>query len=769
MIPRHAVAFLAGIVVVECCDQLEEITRAAPLLVLAVVGFAVLRPRLVATCAAGVLWAWCRALLLLDHQQLPSDWETVDRVIVGDVVSLPKFTAGQSQFEFVPESAAGLPSRLQLTWYESQPAPRAAERWQLKVRLRSPRGFANPGGHDYEGSLFREGIGATGYVRAAPQNRSLADRRAAHPVLWLRALISEEIERAVGGAPAGRIVAGLAVGATERISAHQWQVFAATGTTHLIAISGLHVTMVAALAMVLTRALWTLPRLRRPKTNRSDLACLCGAATAGIYSLLAGFSVPTQRTLVMLLVALGATWLRRYQPASHVLALALIGVLLVDPHAALAPGFWLSFLAVAAILAMIGSVVGERRHAREFFVTQGVVSAALLPATLLLFGSVSLIAPAVNLLAIPVFSAVLVPVTLLGTALLWATPAMSDTCFRIAAMGIDLLWPVLEWTAALPGATAYLAAPALWLSAVLVLTTLMLLAPLPWRLRVPGLLLLAPLLVSTPERPAAGDFALTVLDVGQGLSIVLRTHAHTLLFDAGPRFRNGRSAGELAVVPYLRHEGIRDIDLLVVSHADADHIGGAPAIEQAISVREIRHGGAAPSLNAPAAACARGEAWMWDGVRFEFLHPGSRERWSKNDGSCVLAISAGPLRVLLTGDIEHGAERRIRDLGSWGKADVVVVPHHGSRSSSAPELIRAAAAQYAIVSAGAYNRWRFPHPDVVERWCNAGTNVIDTANWGAITVPFNSGIGMEQPRSYRADHRRFWHSRTPLAGQSLCS
>jgi competence protein ComEC len=677
---------------------------------------------------------------------------------------------GRTQFDLAlrDASVAGVPSRLRLSWFHAQRAPSAAETWQLVVRLRAPRGFANPGGYDYEGELFRAGIGATGYVRESPQNRRLALRKYRYPVLAARAAIARHIERTLSDSPAAGVVAGLAVGASQGISIEQWRVFAATGTTHLIAISGLHVTMVAALAMLVAQVVWRSSYGRPSRMSRSDVTCLCGALAACGYAALAGFSVPTQRTLVMLLCALSATWLRRVQPPTNVLSLALIAVLLYDPHAVLTAGLWLSFTAVAAIMLCVGSFLERPRPLRVFLATQVAVSVALVPATAVLFGSVSLVAPAVNLFAIPLYSGLLVPGTLLAIAL-QPLGGCSEFVLRWTARLFEGTWPVFDWAASLPGALIHMPMPEPWQCIVLGTSAVILLSPLPGRLRAPAVLAILSLMVAHPARPTTSAFALTALDVGQGLAVVVRTGAHALLFDAGPAFRSGRSAGDLVIVPYLRAQGVRQLDMLVLSHPDNDHAGGALAVEQAFPILTVRQGGIPRArLSAPSSTCADSEAWIWEGVTFEFLHPRASERWSDNNGSCVLAISAGGMRALLTGDIERDAEEYLLARGDLPRADIVTVPHHGSRSSSSAGFVGQVHAQLAIVSAGAANRWGFPDDSVVQRWCHEGAQVIGTAEWGAITIVVDAVTGLGPPRSERSEHRRYWHAPSPEAGAALC-
>ncbi|HSD74636.1 MAG TPA: DNA internalization-related competence protein ComEC/Rec2, partial [Steroidobacteraceae bacterium] len=456
-------------------------------------------------------------------------------------------------------------------------------------------------------------------------------------------------------------------------------------------------------------------------------------------------------------------------PPANVLSLALIAVLLYDPHAVLTAGLWLSFVAVAAIIMGAGSFLERPKPLRAFLSTQAAVSVALVPATALLFGSVSLVAPVANLFAIPLFSALLVPGTLLGIAFIVPFPWLGEQLFGLAARLYEVSWPAFEWAASLPGALIHLPAPQLPQALLMGASAVVLMSPSPGWMRAPGLLLLVSLICSQPARPVPGAFSLTTLDVGEGLSVVVRTHSHALLFDAGPAFRSGRSAGELVIVPYLQAQGISRLDMLVTSHADNDHAGGAAAVEEAFAVTTARQGGTPRmALRTPSSACNKGEAWIWEGVRFEFLHPLAGEQWSDNNGSCVLAITAGATRVLLTGDIEHDAEKQLLARTELAYTGIVIVPHHGSRSSSSERFVSRLHARWAVVSAGAGNRWGFPHETVVRRWCEAGAEVIGTAEWGAILITVDATTGATPPRSYRQEHRRYWHARSPGAGRSRC-
>jgi len=779
-LPGMALAFLAGIV---CMETRETLTSAAlcasPLATIAVL-LALIRPSCVPLLLAGTGWAAWSATNVMSGD-LEISLEGRDILAVGEVASLPERSAHQVQFDFAPataelgsrEEAAGanvrLPPRVRLSWYEAGRPPRAGERWQLEMRLRQRRGFSNPGGFDYEGQLFRERVGALGYVRGSSSNRLLGDG-AAQPILTLRERIVAALSERLADSHARGVLIGLAVGDTSGISPDAWRVFSRTGTTHLVAISGLHITMIATLAMGFVRVVWRVwPGPLRGA--RGDVAAACGALAAIAYSLLAGFSVPTQRTLAMLVVAFCAGFLRRRAPAATVLSLALIAVLCIDPHAVLAPGFWLSFLAVAGIVMAVRPGKGAGSETRNFFRAQGAVSVLLLPATLVLFGSVSLIAPLANLLAVPAFTLVLVPATLLGVACLGVAPAASDALLGFAARLFDWTWPVLERMADAPGALSFPPPASPLLLIALLLSAVATLTVLAGRLKLVPVVLVIPLFLAKPGRVDPGAFDVTVMDVGQGLSVLVETATHVLLYDAGPAFRSGRSAGELVVLPLLRHRAIRRVDQFVVSHDDSDHAGGAAAVAREMPVSTWRYGSNTPTRGT---RCLRGEAWTWDDVRFEFLHPGETQEASghaagthdDNAESCVLHVSSATGSLLIMGDVERRAEEWLVWQMRVQPVDLVVVAHHGSRTSSSAAFVRATRPKIAIVSAGHRNRWGFPHPEVVARWCEAGAEVIDTANWGAVSVLVAGG--MQPPRGNRGLHRRYWHARAGQRLRTLC-
>jgi competence protein ComEC len=414
---------------------------------------------------------------------------------------------------------------------------------------------------------------------------------------------------------------------------------------------------------------------------------------------------------------------------------------------------------VAGILFALEGRLVRRSQWRELLPAQAAATLCLLPLTLALFATISLLGPLINLLAIPVFSLLLVPAVLGGVVLLAVPGGLADAWFRLIERAIAAAWPGFEALANSSAAIAHVSQRPAWTLVLLAAGMLWMLAPWPLLLRLTGLVLALPVVYWQPPALARGAFELTVLDVGQGLSTYVATRGHALLFDTGPASKSGRAAAEFSIVPFLRGRARTELDMLVLSHSDRDHVGGAEAVRRAVRVlREIvggdlrRHG---------ADACFAGETWTWDEVRFEFLHPAAASLTGasalENDASCVLAISGAGGSALLTGDIESGAERALIARGQVHRVDVVVVPHHGSRSSSGVEFVAALAPRWALVSAGYDNRWSFPKPEVVARWQAAGATTLSTARSGAITLRFGPAGLAGEPEQYRRTQRRFWH------------
>ena len=716
-----------------------------------------------AAFVAGFCWALGMAHLRLADRLAP-ELEGRDLEVIGVVSGLPAAGERGLRFEFEPERAgaqlpAHLPSRILLSWYrgpayEDQPSLLSAplhpgERWRLTVRLRRPHGLVNPHGFDYEGWLMERGVGATGYVRprTSPlllgRRDSLLDR-----IELVRESVRDRFKRVLGETPAAGILAALAVGDQRAISAEEWRLFNRTGVTHLMSISGLHVTLVSGLVAWLAGWLWRRsPRLtqRLPARKAAAAAALAGALG---YTLVAGFAVPAQRTFWMVTMVALALWSGRVAAPARVLALALAVVLALDPWAALAPGFWLSFGAVALIFYISEN---SQNPVTQWLRVQWAITVGLAPAALFLFSQFSVIGPLANAVAIPAVSAVVTPLALLAALIPW------DGLLELAAWLTAWLLQFLEWCASLPAAVWQQHAPPLWAMLLALAGVAWLLAPrgLPWRAA--GCALMLPAVALPPPAPEPGEAWITTLDVGQGLAVLVRTANRALLYDAGPAFGADADSGERIIAPDLRAAGVARLDALIVTHDDKDHAGGAIAVIENFEVDALLSSLPAthPLLGAAPAPrrCAAGEAWEWDGVRFAILHPATAGASAKksNDLSCVLKVSAGGRSMLLTADIERRSEAELLERGAAAlRADVLLVPHHGSRTSSTPEFLAAVGARASVIPVGYRNRFGHPSAEVAAR---LPAPLWRTDREGAVTVR----LPALEVQGERRRRRRYWH------------
>jgi competence protein ComEC len=706
---------------------------------------------------AGVAWTGFRAGLILD-ESLPPEVEGRDLILEGFIADIPQHTEFGYRFPFdvvrasQNDGTVTVPERILLSARFGETVPHAGEGWRLRARLTRPHGFLNPGGYDYEAHLFRNRLRARGSVRAWIE--PLPDSPARYVVDRVRERLGYIIRAALPEHPQAGIVVALANGHARGIAPEQWDVLRATGTLHLVAISGLHISLIAGIAFFLCRRLWALPGrtvLWLPAPMAGAVGALF-AATA--YAALAGFVIPTQRALITLAVAMaGILWRREILP-SQLLAAALLAVLVYDPLSVMAPGFWLSFAAVAVILfAMHGA---ERSWWRKLGYVQWAIALGLAPLTLWLFQQVSLVGPVANMLAVPVFDLLAVPLVLLGIVLTGPLPDLAALLFQVAAWLLAQLWPVLETFARLPATQWWQHQPPGWALLSALAGIAVLLAPRGWPARWVGVFWLLPLFFTRPPAPAAGELWFTLLDVGQGLAAVARTEKHALVYDTGPRFSASFDTGESVVVPYLRQAGVRRLDRLVVSHGDNDHAGGMRSVLAAVPVDRLDS--SLPELSAQAGPCWQGERWEWDGVSFEYLNPPAGTTSRHNNASCVLRITSRHGSILLTGDIEARAERRMaRELGERLRADVLVAPHHGSKTSSTDEFLGTVRPRHVLFPVGYRNRFHHPHPTVVERYRTLGAELHDSPAAGAIELRL-TGDGVTIGRT-RERERRYWHAR----------
>lgn len=753
-----------------------------------------------ASCGAVAGFAW--AGLFAQHylqQELPKEWEGRDVTVVGTIDSLPFAFEQGVRFNFAVERTvdgdvprAAIPSRLALSWYsafrmeELQAVGKVqpGERWQLTVRLRRPHGNANPYGFDYEVWLLEQGLRATGYVRpdqrSALKNQRLDDfvPGVGNMVERCRAWLRDRIYDALPDKKYAGVIVALVIGDQRAIDQSEWKVFSRTGISHLVSISGLHITMVAGMFSALVFALW-----RRSFYTRASLplllpaqkaAAVAGAWMALLYVLLAGFGVPAQRTLYMLSVVALALWMGRITSVSHILCIALGVVVLLDPWAVLWPGFWLSFGAVGVILfASVGRAqrpVGAEATRKQRITaslkaathTQYIATVGLVPLTMLLFGQISLVSPLANAIAIPLVSFVVTPLSLVGSILPapftgWALLAAHEMIEWLAEL---LTWlsgfSVAVWSAPIPSWWAFLAA---------LMGTLWLLAPPGWPVRWMGVGGLLPLVLATPAHPKEGELWVTAFDVGQGMALLVETHHRRLLYDSGPAYSPDTDGGNRVILPYLKARGIRHLDGMIISHSDTDHVGGAMSILDEIDVDWVSSslpshhpvvGGAKQHQR-----CEAGQSWSWDGISFDMLHPTASSydsaKWKPNARSCTVKISLGGKSILLPGDIEAGQEAELLEGDREQlRSTVLLAPHHGSGTSSTRRFLLAVQPEIALFQVGYRNRYRHPKPEVFERYGELGIQRIRTDDAGAVTLRFGEGL---EATEFRNEHARYWYGR----------
>ncbi len=760
--PHHAALALVAALAVQ---QLPALPPPASGLLLAAIAMLVAlraesrvaRALIVAVLVAGwTLWHAERALAVRIDAGLEGRTMLVDARVDG----IPDRSVDRGMFELVDAQASDgghvrqLPGRLRVALY--QPAAHAlagrlvaGARVRAELRLRRPRGASNPGGFDAERYALERRIAASGHVRVL----HAVDPHGVGPIDRARQSVVDWIAREQGAGRTAAVLRALAVGDQAPLDEDDWDVFRATGTSHLIAISGFHIGLVAGFAAWLAGWGWrALPRLALywPR-QRAQAACALAGAFG--YSLLAGMSAPVLRTLVMIAVVAVAAMGRRPLGPAQGLGVAAIVALALDPLAVLNAGFWLSFAGVAWLIWCLG---GRPRAGlvAEFGRAQLAATLGLAPIGIALFQQVSVVGPLANIVAIPWISLVVVPLLLAAIAIAALSPAAAEVVLSIAAMACSVLLDLLDHVARWPWAELWLASPPAWALLLALAGAALLLMPRGVPGRWIGVLLMLPAFVAPPRALPPDVVELWMFDVGQGQAVLVRDRSHAVLVDTGGS-RGGYSSARAVLLPALRALGVSRLDTLVLSHGDNDHAGGAAVIEAAYpdvaviagsDVREREH-------------CVAGSVRAAGASRIEILHPPAHFPALRNDSACVLRIDAPGGSVLLPGDISSLIERRLLREGARVAADVIALPHHGSRSSSDPAFVAAVGARLGLVSAGWRNRFGHPHPEVVERWQGQGTQLLDTAGSGAIGVRLVPGGAPEITR-WRVAARRYWHEPT---------
>lgn len=672
------------------------------------------------------------------------------------IVDFPRVSADRVTLIVEPVSDQRLPPTSRVTWLDPPRIPALGEIWQFELRLRRPRGNSIPGGFSVENWMFREGIHASGYVVQGKRNRFVA-REALSVVASYRQHFVEFAQANVGSAAA--ILSAIGVGERHLLSQEQWRRYAKTGSSHLVAISGLHIGLAAGAALALLTLIAGVVRL---SGNHLDYAIIGSILFAALYATVSGFAVPARRATLMLVLASTAVILRRRPESLRIVLMAALSVFLINPISSMAPGFSLSFGAVLLLLwsARIFSSQSFGRRTWLLCKVQLVLLVGLMPLSVLIFQRIAFVSPVVNLFAVPLFSFFTVPMTLAAMALNPMFETASIAALKMAALSVQILERVIAFFAALPIADTPVAGVnksggVQWLIALLPLVWIIL--PRGWPGRWIVVIALVALLNHKIDAPPKGCIDAHVIDIGQGLSVLIRSERHSLLFDTGASYRSGGSAAEQLVLPFLKYQGIDRIDWLVVSHADDDHAGGVSAVLENMSVRTILAGELDLPVTHPVLQCASGQGWTVDDVKFQFLHPPSGTSLTGNNASCVLAITTGRHHLLLTGDIEVEAERELLSRWPFETISALVIPHHGSLTSSSPALVNRLRPELAIASTGYGNRWEFPKERVTKRWQGAGAKVLSTAADGTISLRMCPADGISGLRQERKTRRRFWY------------
>jgi competence protein ComEC len=750
---RHGLLVILGASAPMAFASLADPMVSQWLPIAAYVAWRVPRARALCLFVAAVLWTTVHAHMTLGALGLPHA-ARAELELEGCVSGVASQAGRAQRFEFDVHAAGGrqtaLASAVRLAWYGRPVKLEPGACYRLRARVSPPRPGLNPGGFDYARWLHARGVAWQGYVRTI--DGAMSSTGGGLLRLRLRLADAVRTELGQGSRSAAALIQALALGLRADIDPSTRDVLRRTGTAHLLAVSGLHIGLVA--TMVYLLCVYALSRCQRRIAAPRAAAVAAGVAALA-YSALAGFALPTQRALVISILFFAAVWFRQPVSAWRCIVLCASFIAIADPPSLTSPGLWLSFSAVA-IIAYGCAGRGQESWFAQTVRVQCVAAIGMMPIVIVLFGQSPMLGVAANLIAVPVASIALVPGALMSVAFIEIWPAFGGLVMHLTAIALDVLLAFLEWLAHWSLEFEPTAAPGPLTYALAVVGTLILLAPSAVPARWLGIAWMLPLAFGRHDAIAPGVAQATVLNVGQGLSVVVRTQSHTLIYDTGPPM--GQSdAGEFVIAPYMRTIGRPHVDVLLVSHTDADHAGGVQSVLNNLSVEEIV-GNPGPIARV-ATPCLEKRPWVWDGVEFKTVavRREQGEKLTDNNTSCMLLVDAAGQRLLLPGDIEDAGEAKIvQTVGPRLRADVVVAPHHGSSTSSTWAFVDAVQPRFVIYAAGLNNRYGFPHQSVAERYAGVGARAFSTGVGGAISITLGEKVtGLSVATS--AGARRFWH------------
>lgn len=749
------ISFLFGDMILQCLPRLPSLPVLLGIIICWISVF--LKRRvfyliLVTGCAAGFIFAWWYAATTL-MWTLPKNAEGRLTIVRGHVASLPVKSDWQTQFIFVLDNSK---VKIKLALRDSNIFIAPGDHWQFSVRLKRIHGTQNPGGFDYEAWALQNGIRAAGYIVRDDKNHLIAHHWYVAPVAQVRFYLQQKIQKYLPVSQTSAWLMALMIGERSGIPPEQWQILRATGTNHLMAIAGLHIGMVVGFVYLFVFSLWRRVAWLVLIMPAQQAALIFALLVACLYSVCAGFSVPTQRACIMFGIIALIRMHNLVISAWMIWALALMLVLLLNPLVILSESFWLSFGTIALIIYGMRGRIAPSGWWWKWCRVQWVIGFGLIPFSIYFFHEFSIVSFIANMIAIPWLCFLILPFCLLGLILLIVMPSCTAVLLYWADKSLAGLWSVLTWFAHLQHATWQFTFSHTIVFLLVLLGFILLLAPLGFAGRWFGLLWLLPLVLHPSSPNILGDVSLTVLDVGQGLSCIVRTKRHTLIYDTGPAI-GSMDSGENIVLPFLSNAQIKHVDSMIVSHGDNDHIGGAAKILSVLYIKNIFTSVPDEMADYHAQYCVAGQSWQWDGVQFTMLYPAESMLGLGNDSSCVLRIDAGMHSILLTGDIEKAAEKYlVQQAANQLKADILIAPHHGSKTSALKEFVSAVAPKYVVYATGYRNRYHFPHQIVIKTYSDNGVQQINSADTGAVEFTLSAKQALVQPKFYRQDHMRYW-------------